>query len=93
MSRRGILKERILQKVSVAKHVAMSRRVHRYKLSLRGRQQNARRQYATENIPSHFPCGMDRTCAMNMSLPKTFAYASVLVLWCEVMIFMWEVIC
>ena len=40
MARKGVLKERLLlQVVSVATQVAISRRVQRYKLSLRGRQE------------------------------------------------------
>lgn len=39
MARKGVMKERLLQVVSVATQVAISRRVQRYKLSLRGRQE------------------------------------------------------
>ena len=38
MAQKGVIKERLLQVVSVATQVAISRRVQRYKLSLRGRQ-------------------------------------------------------
>jgi len=57
MSRRGIVKERILQVVSVATQVAISRRVHRYKLSLRGRQHFARRQQQSQELPSPMTWG------------------------------------
>ena len=49
MRRRGIIKEHILQLVSVVTQVTISRTVHRYKLSLRGRQHVARRQHANQN--------------------------------------------
>ena len=39
MAQKGVIKERLLQVVSVATQVAISRRVQRYKLSLRGRQE------------------------------------------------------
>ncbi len=57
MCRRGIIKERILQVVSVATQVAISRRVHRYKLSLRGRQHLARRQQDANELPSPMTWG------------------------------------
>ncbi|CAB1113511.1 unnamed protein product [Ectocarpus sp. CCAP 1310/34] len=38
MALKGVFKERLLQIVSVATQVAISRRVQRYKLALRGRQ-------------------------------------------------------
>ena len=38
MAKKGICKERLLQIVSVTSQVAISRRVHRYKLALRDRQ-------------------------------------------------------
>ena len=38
MAQKGVFKERLLQVISVATQVAISRRVQRYKLSLRGRQ-------------------------------------------------------
>ena len=38
MAQKGVFKERLLQVISVAIQVAISRRVQRYKLSLRGRQ-------------------------------------------------------
>ncbi|CAB1117391.1 unnamed protein product [Ectocarpus sp. CCAP 1310/34] len=38
MDLKGVFKERLLQIVSVATQVAISRRVQRYKLALRGRQ-------------------------------------------------------
>lgn len=39
MGQKGVIKERLRQVVSVATQVAISRRVQRYKLSLRGRQE------------------------------------------------------
>lgn len=38
MAKKGIRKERLLQIISVTSQVAISRRVHRYKLVLRNRQ-------------------------------------------------------
>ena len=38
MARKGVLKERLLQIVSVATQVAISRRVSRFKLQIRDRQ-------------------------------------------------------
>ena len=42
MGRKGVMKERLLQIVSVTKQVAISRRVSRFKLQLRGRQESRR---------------------------------------------------
>ena len=39
MTQKGVYKERLLQIVSVATQVAISRRVQRYKIGLRGRQE------------------------------------------------------
>ena len=39
MALKGVFKERLLQVISVATQVAISRRVQRYKLALRGRQE------------------------------------------------------
>ena len=39
MAKKAVVKERLLQVISVATQVAISRRVQRYKLSLRGRQE------------------------------------------------------
>ena len=47
MALKGVLKERLLQVISVATQVAISRRVQRYKLSLRGRQEAERRTRST----------------------------------------------
>ena len=44
MAQKGIFKERLLQVISVATQVAISRRFQRYKLSLRGRQQEEGRR-------------------------------------------------
>ncbi|CAB1096152.1 unnamed protein product [Ectocarpus sp. CCAP 1310/34] len=44
MALKGVFKERLLQIVSVATQVAISRRVQRYKLALRGRQDAENRQ-------------------------------------------------
>lgn len=49
MARKGVFKDRLLQVVSVATQVAISRRVQRYKLSLRGRQEFENRASATTN--------------------------------------------
>ena len=38
LARKGVCKERLFQIISVTTQVAISRRVHRYKLALRGRQ-------------------------------------------------------
>ena len=44
---KGVFKERLLQVISVATQVAISRRVQRYKLSLRGRQEAERSTRST----------------------------------------------
>ena len=44
MAQKGVFKERLLQVISVATQVAISRRVQRYKLSLRGRQREKGRR-------------------------------------------------
>lgn len=43
LARKGVMKERLLQAVSVATQVTISRRVQRYQLSLRGRQDDGRK--------------------------------------------------
>ncbi|CAM9975371.1 unnamed protein product [Scytosiphon promiscuus] len=40
MAHKGVIKERLLHVISASTEVAISRRVHRYKLSMRGRQEN-----------------------------------------------------
>ena len=42
MAKKGICKERLLQIVSVTSQVAISRRVHRYKLALRDEREEGR---------------------------------------------------
>ena len=44
MATTSIYKERLLQIISVTSQVAISRRVHRYKLALRDRQASRRRR-------------------------------------------------
>ena len=47
MALKGVFKERLLRVISVATQVAISRRVQRYKLSLRGRQEAEERTRST----------------------------------------------
>ena len=62
MARKGVFKERLLQVISVATQVAISRRVQRYKLALRGRQEvEGRRTGSTSNssTPMIWGCSVD----------------------------------
>ena len=50
MAKKGICKERLLQIVSVTTQIAISRRVHRYKLALRDRQAARGRREEEEGL-------------------------------------------
>ena len=52
MAKKGVFKERLIQVISVATQVAISRRVQRYKLALRGREEvvEGRITTSTSNI-------------------------------------------
>lgn len=56
MSQKGVFKKRLLQVVSVATQVAISGRVHRSKLALRGRQE-AEGKRASMRRSVHFLLG------------------------------------
>ena len=61
MALKGVFKERLLQVISVATQVAISRRVQRYKLALRGRQELEGTTRSTSNAsrPMIWGCSVD----------------------------------
>ena len=61
MAQKGVYKERLLQVISVATQVAISRRVQRYKLALRGRQEAVGRIRSTPHAstPMIWGCSVD----------------------------------
>ena len=52
MGRKGLVKKRLLQIVSVTTRVAFSRRVSRFRLQLRGRQESRRGRGGGESRPT-----------------------------------------
>ena len=61
MAQKGVFKERLLQVISVAAQVAISRRVQRSKLSLHGRQQEENRT-SVEHINTNEGVGVLMHC-------------------------------
>ena len=64
MARKGVLKERLLQIVSVTTQVAISRRVSRFKLQLRDRQDATRSEEGGDHRLTHgigMECGRTRS--------------------------------
>ena len=64
MARKGVLKERLLQIVSVTTQVAISRRVSRFKLQLRDRQDATRSEGGGDHRLTHgigMECGRTRS--------------------------------
>ena len=60
MARKGVLKERLLQTVSVTTQVALSRRVSRFKLQLRDRQEARRSQGGEDDRPTPMAWGWSK---------------------------------
>ena len=59
MVRRGVVKEGLLQMVSVTIQVAISRRVSRFKLQLRNHQEVRRNRGGTDNRPTPISVGIE----------------------------------
>ena len=57
MGRKGLVKERLLQIVSVTTQVAISRRVSRFRLQLRGRQESRRSRGGGDDRPTPMAWG------------------------------------
>ena len=57
MARKGVVKERLLQIISLTTQVAISRRVARLKLQLRDRQEIRRSRGGGDDRPTPMACG------------------------------------
>ena len=68
MTRKGVVNENLLQIISVATPVAISRRVSRFKLQLRDRQEARRSRGRGDDKPTPMAWGMELGCGLRFRI-------------------------